>query len=78
MGCTTEYIKQMMIDPVCGRTFALLRKAEDDWEKCGYVDAQRADDIKKTSYQRRCDVMMTHRRRSDVFLTSSACWVYVC
>ena len=28
-----------------------------------------------TSYQRRCDVMTSHRRRSDVILTSCACWV---
>ena len=27
-----------------------------------------------TSYQRRCDVMTSHRRRSDVILTSCACW----
>ena len=36
--------------------------------------SQRAHDVKKTSYQRRCDVMMSHRRRSDVILTSCACW----
>ena len=28
-----------------------------------------------TSYQRRCDVVTSHRCRSDVILTSCACWV---
>ena len=35
---------------------------------------QRAHDIRMTSYQRRCDVKTSHRRRSDVILTSCACW----
>ena len=36
--------------------------------------AQRAHDIKMTSYQRQCDVMTSHRRRYDVILTSCARW----
>ena len=37
--------------------------------------SQRAHDVKMTSYQRRCDVMTSHRVRSDVILTSCAFWV---
>ena len=36
---------------------------------------QRAHDVKMTSYQRRCEVMTSHRCRTDVILTSCACWV---
>ena len=39
---------------------------------------QHAHDVRMTSYQRLCDVMTSHRRRSDVILTSCACWEYVC
>ena len=41
-----------------------------------YKDTQWAHDVKMilTSYQRRCDVMTLHRRRSDVILMSCACW----
>ena len=35
---------------------------------------QRAHGVKMTLYQRRCDVMTSHRRRSDVILTPCACW----
>ena len=38
------------------------------------VLSQRAHDVRMTSYQCRCDVMTSHRRRSDVILTSCACW----
>ena len=37
--------------------------------------SQWAHDVKMTSYQRRCDVMTSQRRRSDVIVTSCACWV---
>ena len=37
--------------------------------------SQRAHDVRMTSYQRRCDVMTSHRRQSDVTLTSCACLV---
>ena len=39
-----------------------------------YKDTQWAHDVRMTSYQRRCDVMTSHRRRSDVILMSCACW----
>ena len=35
---------------------------------------QRAHDVIMTSYQRRCGVMTSHRRLSDVIMTSCACW----
>ena len=35
---------------------------------------QRTHDVKMTSYQRRCDIMTSHRHRSDVILMSCACW----
>ena len=37
--------------------------------------SQRAHDVIMTPYQRRCNVMTSHRRRFDVILTSSVCWV---
>ena len=36
--------------------------------------AQRAHDVIMTSYQRRCDVLTSHRRRSDAIMASFACW----
>ena len=36
--------------------------------------AQQAHNLKTTSYQRRCDVITSHRRRYGVVLTSRACW----
>ena len=39
--------------------------------------SQWAHDFRSTSYQRRCDVMTSHRRRSDVILTSCARWACV-
>ena len=39
----------------------------------GADTSQRAHDVKMTSYQRPCDIT-SHRRRSDVILTSCACW----
>ena len=35
---------------------------------------QRAHGVKKTLYWRRCDVITSHRRQSDVVSTSWACW----
>ena len=35
---------------------------------------QRAQGVKKTLYWRRCDVITSHRRQSDVVSTSCACW----
>ena len=43
-----------------------------------FVLTQRAHDVKMTSYQRRCDVMTSHRRRYDVIMTSCACWGNAC
>ena len=40
-----------------------------------HAATQRAHDVTMMSYERRCDVMTSHRRRSDVILTSCACWV---
>ena len=40
-----------------------------------YFFPQRAHDVRMTSYQRRCDVMTSHRRRSYVIPMSCACWV---
>ena len=37
-----------------------------------------AHNIKMTSYQRRCDVITSHRHWYDVILTLCACWVYCC
>ena len=36
---------------------------------------QQAHNLKTMSYQRRCDVMTSRRRRYDVLLTPYACWV---
>ena len=37
--------------------------------------SQHANNLKTTSYQRRCDVMTSCRHRYDVVLTPCACWV---
>ena len=39
---------------------------------------QQAHNIKMTSYQRRCDVITSHRRWYDVILKLCAHWVYSC
>ena len=36
---------------------------------------QQAHNVKMTSYQRRCDVITSHRRWYDVILMLCACWV---
>ena len=36
--------------------------------------SQRAQNVKLTSYQRRCDVITSHRRWYDVILMLCACW----
>ena len=36
---------------------------------------QRANDVKMTSFQRRCEVIMSRRRRHDVILEPNAHWV---
>ena len=43
-------------------------------EKAGFQQAQ-THNLKTMSYQRRCDVMTSHRRWYDVVLTSYVCWV---
>ena len=40
-----------------------------------HVPPQQAHNIKMTSYQRRCDVITSHRRWYDVILTLCAYWV---
>ena len=41
----------------------------------GEQHTQRAHDVKMTSYERRCDVITSHRRRYDVILAPNAHWV---
>ena len=43
-------------------------------DTCTTKLSQWAHDVIMTSYQRGCDVMTSHRRRSDVIMTSCACW----
>ena len=38
------------------------------------AESQRTHDVEMTSYRRRCDVITSHRRQSEVILTSCACW----
>ena len=47
--------------PVCPMRLYISTKVMSPYEL-----TQRAHDVKMTSYQRRCDVMTLHRRRSDV------------
>ena len=42
---------------------------------CEQDFAQWAHNVKMTSYQRRCDVITSHRRWYDVILMLCACWV---
>ena len=57
-----------------GHLSLLLGEAGGSPTSCtSCVLTQRANDVKMTSYQRRCDVM-TSMRRSDIILTSCACW----
>ena len=42
------------------------------------ISAQWAHNIKMTSYQRRCDVITSHRRWYDVILMLCACWASCC
>ena len=39
--------------------------------------AKLAHDVKMTSYERRCDVMTSHRRSYDVILAPNAHWVNI-
>ena len=39
------------------------------------VGTQQAHNMKMTSYQRRCDVITSHRRWYDVILTLCAHWI---
>ena len=44
-------------------------------DRYGHDDSQRAQEVAMTSYRRRCDVITSHRRQFNVFMTSCACWV---
>ena len=44
--------------------------------RCCQETTQRAHDVIMTSDRRRCDGMASHLRRSDVIMTSCACWVF--
>lgn len=43
-------------------------------EKLTVGIAHQADDIKMTSYRRRCDVMMLNRRQYDIIMMLCARW----
>ena len=40
------------------------------------VPSRRAHDVKMTSYQRRCDVITSHRSLYDVILAPNAHWAF--
>ena len=62
------YFFTQVISWWCRLTWSLAT-ARDEWQL-----PQRAHNIKMTSYQRRCDVITSHRRWYDVILTMCACW----
>ena len=55
-------------------TYAIDKAAVSEHNE---VTTQQAHNIKMMSYQRRCDVITSHRRWYDVILTLCAHWVYV-
>ena len=48
---------------------------EMHWGWSGGEHSQRAFGVKMTSYQRRCDVITSHRRLYDVIFAPNAHWV---
>ena len=66
--CLWLGIKQLYVFLLSG--FLSLR-----WRPRNHVTAQRAYDLKMTSYKRRYDVITSHRRRYDIILAIFARWV---
>ena len=76
--------KVSCIDPYVFKYHILLENiVKNEREKTRNVgttgkaeNAQQAHNLKTTSYQRRCDVMTSHRRRYGVVLTSCVFWIF--
>ena len=70
-----RFLQSPALIKLCG--WASWSKSSQGTYVLMYIISQWAHNVKMTSYQRRCDVMTSHRRWYDVILMLCACWAPV-